>query len=332
VKYKITLIQGDGIGREIVPATTKVVEAAGIEVEWEEKLAGELAVEKYGTPVPPETIESIKRNQVAIKGPLTNLVARGWPSPNITLRHHLGLFAAVKRARYFAGVSSPFRDVDLMVVREATEDTYAGAEQKIGPDAAVAFKFITRATTHQVTRFTMELARKMGRRKVTATHKANVLKLTDGLFLESAREIAKEYPDIAFDDHMIDNMAYQLVKDPWALDVILAPNVYGDILADLIAGVAGSLGLGFGGNFGPDVALFEPVHGTAPTIAGLGIANPIGEILSAAMMLDYLGERQAAKAVEDAVAKVLAAGDVLTGDLGGKATTQEMTDAIIKEL
>lgn len=330
--YKVTVLHGDGIGREIVPAAQRVVDATGIKVEWETMPAGELAVEKYGEPIPPVTIESIRTNKIAIKGPLTNMVARGYPSPNLTLRNKLGLFAAVKRARYFEGVSSPFKNVDLIVVREATEDTYAGAEQRIGPDAAVAFKFITRATTHEVTRFTMELARKMGRSKVTVTHKANVLKLTDGLFLESAREIAKEFPDIEFNDHMIDNMAYQLVKDPLALDVILAPNVYGDILADLIAGVAGSLGIGFGGNFGSGIALFEPVHGTAPDIAGKGIANPIGEIMSAAMMLDYLGEKVAAKAVEKAVSKVLLDGKALTGDLGGKATLDEITNAIINEL
>lgn len=330
--YKITVLYGDGIGHEIVPAAQRVVEATGIKVEWENMPAGELAVEKYGEPVPPITLESIKKNKIAIKGPLTNMVARGYPSPNLTLRNKLGLFAAVKRARYFEGVPSPFKNVDLIVVREATEDTYAGVEQKIGPDAAVAFKFITRATTHRVTRFTMELARKMGRRKVTVTHKANILKLTDGLFLEGAREIAKEFPDIEFNDYMIDNMAYQLVKNPVTLDVILAPNVYGDILADLIAGVAGSLGLGFGGNFGSDVALFEPIHGTAPGKAGKGTANPIGVILSAAMMLDYLGENAAAKAVESAVAKVLLEGKTLTGDLGGNATLDQITNAIINSI
>ena len=330
--YKVSVINGDGIGREIVPEALRVLEATGVPFEWEHVLAGELAVEQFSDPVPDSTAESILRNKIAIKGPLTNLVARGWPSPNVLLRKKLGLFAAVKRARYFEGVPSPFKDADFIVVREAREDTYAGAEQQVGPDAAVGIKYITRANSQMVARFTFDLARRMGRKKVAVTHKANVLKLTDGLFLKSAQEVAPEFPDIPLESLMIDHMAFKLVKEYRDCDVILAPNVYGDILADLIAGICGSLGLGFGGNFGPDVALFEPVHGTAPTIAGMGIANPIGEILSGAMLLDYIGEHKAAKAVEDAVAQVLRKGEHLTGDLGGKAGTKELTDAIIAEL
>lgn len=332
MQHRITLINGDGIGREIVPATRRVVEATGVDVVWEEMLAGELAVEKFRDPVPKETIDSIKRNKIAIKGPLTNLVAKGWASPNQSLRVGLGLFAQVRRSRYFEGVSSPFKGIDIIVVRETTEDTYIGAEQKVGPDAAVALKFVTRATSEKVARFTMEYALKANRKKVTLAHKANILKLTDGLMLEAAREVALEFPGVEFDDLMVDNAAYQLVKNPWDLDVILAPNVYGDILSDLAAGVAGSLGLGCGGNFGPDVALFEAVHGTAPTIAGKGLANPIGVILSACMMLEHIGEESAARVIEKAVEQVLREGKSLTSDLGGNATTTEITDAIIEAM
>ncbi|MHB1653454.1 MAG: isocitrate/isopropylmalate dehydrogenase family protein [Desulfitobacteriaceae bacterium] len=332
MKHCVTLINGDGIGKEIIPAARKVVAATGVDIEWEEKLAGEVAVQESGVPVPQDTIDSIKRNRVALKGPLTNLVAKGWPSPNVTLRTMLGLFAQVRRTRYFEGVPSPFKDVDLVIVREATEDTYAGAEQKVGPDAAIAIKFVTRATSEDVSTFTFDYAMRLGRKKVTVAHKANILKLTDGLFLESARKVAQRFPDIELNDRMIDNMCYQLVKRPQEYDVILAPNVYGDILSDLAAGVAGSLGLGFGGNFGPDVALFEAIHGTAPNKAGLGLANPIGVILSASLMLSHLGENKAAEAIETAVEKVLREGKVLTGDLGGKASTSEITEAIIEAL
>ncbi len=327
--YPVTVIAGDGIGREIVPAAMRVVDATGVSVVWEEKLAGERAVEQLGEAVPDETVASIRKNKVAIKGPLTNLVARGWASPNVTLRSKLGLFAQIRRARTFDGVPSPYQGVDVVVVREATEDTYAGVEQWVGPDASIAIKFVTRATAENVARFSMNYARKTGRRKITVAHKANILKLTDGLFLQSARNVGKEFPDLTVNDHMIDNIAYQLVKNPREYDIILAPNIYGDILADLTAGVVGSLGLGFGGNFGPDIALFEAVHGTAPGRAGKGIANPIAMILSGAMMLAHLGEMAAASSIERGVEAVLKEGKVLTSDLGGRATTKEITDAII---
>lgn len=330
--YRITVLPGDGIGREIIPAALRVVEATGVAVEWEERLAGELAVEKFGDAVPEVTVASIRENKVAIKGPLTNLVARGWASPNVTLRRKLGLFAQIRRARTFEGVPSPYQGVDVIVVREATEDTYAGVEQWVGPDASIAIKFVTRATSETVARFTMNYARQTGRKKITVAHKANILKLTDGLFLQSARDVGKEFPDLIVNDQMIDNIAYQLVKNPQGYDMILAPNIYGDILADLTAGVVGSLGLGFGDNFGPDMALFEAVHGTAPGRAGKGIANPLAMILSAAMMLAHLGEKGAAQSVEKAVETVLREGKVLTSDLGGRATTKEITDAIIAKL
>ncbi|MEY8339371.1 isocitrate/isopropylmalate family dehydrogenase [Lachnospiraceae bacterium 62-35] len=332
MSYTVSIIEGDGIGHEIVPAALQVLEHTGVPFQWEFVPAGEKAVEKYQTPVPDITTDSIQKNKLALKGPLTNLVGKGWPSPNVLLRKKLGLYAAVKRARYFEGVGSPFKDADFLVVREAKEDTYAGAEQQVGPDAAVAIKYITRDNSKNVARFTFDLARRMGRKKVTITHKANVLKLTDGLFLKSAQEIAAEFPDIECESLMIDHLAFKLVKEPLTCDVILALNVYGDILADLIAGICGSLGLGFGGNFGPDAALFEPVHGTAPTIAGQGIANPIGEILSGAMLLDYIGEHKAAALVETAVASVLKKGKCLTADLGGTAKTSDITKAIMDEM
>lgn len=332
MSYRLTVIAGDGIGREIIPAAQRVVDATGVKMEWEEKLAGELAVEKLGEAVPEETVASIRENKVAIKGPLTNLVARGWASPNVTLRSKLGLFAQMRRARTFEGVPSPYRGVDIIVIREATEDTYAGAEQWVGPDASIAIKFVTRATSENVARFAMNYARRMGRKKITVAHKANILKLTDGLFLQSARTVGKEFPELTVNDQMIDAIAYHLVKKPQDYDVILAPNIYGDILADLAAGVVGSLGLGFGGNFSSETALFEAVHGTAPGRAGRGTANPVAMILSAALMLAHLGETAAANAVEKAVESVLKAGKVLTSDLGGRASTQEMTDAIIANL
>lgn len=332
MKHYVTLIKGDGIGQEVIPAAQRVVEATGVEIEWEEKLAGETAVSELGEPVPDETVQSIMTNKVALKGPLTNLVAKGWPSPNVLLRTKLGLFAQVRRARSFDGVPSPFNGVDLVVVREATEDTYAGAEQNIGQDAAIAIKFVTRKTSEEVARFTMDYTQRAGRKKVTVAHKANILKLTDGLFWESARRVALEFPGLEVDDRMIDNMCYQLVKRPQEYDVILAPNVYGDILADLVSGITGSLGLGFGGNFGSGLALFEAVHGTAPKMAGQGLANPIGEILSASLMLAHLGEVQASVMIEAAVEKVLKKGDILTRDLGGNASTRQMTEAIIAAL
>lgn len=330
--YTVPVIQGDGIGHEVISAALKVLEATGISFDWEYVLAGERAFKEYEDAVPDQTVESIKRNKVALKGPLTNFVAEGYPGPNRGLRRKLGLFAAAKCAKCFDGVPTFYPGVDLIVIREVREDTYAGAEQQVGPDAAVGIKFITRQNTHNVARFAMEFARKMSRKKITVAHKANALKLTDGLFLRSVQEVAKQYPDIECDHMMVDHLAYQLVKDPWSLDMILAPNVYGDIYADLIAGLAGSLGIGFGANFGHDVAMFEAVHGTAPKYAGKGVANPIGEILTGAMMLEYLGEADAARAIERAVADVLKKGEVRTRDLKGNATLEEMTTAIIREL
>lgn len=332
MRHRITLVQGDGIGHEIVPAARRVIDAAGLDIEWEEMLAGELAVEKYRDPVPQETIDSIKRNKIALKGPTTNLVGRGWPSPNLMLRVKLGLFAQIRHARSFEGAPSPFKGVDLIVVREATEDTYAGAEQKVGPDAAVALKFITRAVSEQVTRFALDYAQKAKRRRVTVALKANILKMTDGLMLEAARSVAPEYPDVMLDDLQIDNLCYQMVKNPQKLDVILTTNVYGDIVSDLAAGIAGSLGLGYGANFGTDTALFEAVHGTVPGRAGKNSANPIGVILSGAMMLDYISEHAAAVKIRKAVEQVIREGRTVTGDLGGTATTTEITDAIISAM
>lgn len=332
MKYTISVIIGDGIGHEVIPAAIRVLEATGVEFNWEYVLAGEDAFKEYENPLPDHTIESIKRNKVALKGPLTNFVAKGYPGPNRGLRQKLELFAAVKCAKCFEGVPTLYPGVDLIVIREVMEDTYAGVEQMVGPDAAVGIKFITRQNTHNVAKFAMEFARKMHRKKITVAHKANALKLTDGLFLKSAQEIANNYNDIDFDNLMVDHMAYRLVKDPWNLDIILAPNVYGDIYADLISGIAGSLGIGYGGNFGHDIAMFEAVHGTAPKYAGKGIANPIGEILTGTMMLEYLGEIDAAKSIERAVTEVLKKREVRTKDLGGNSTLDDMTNAIISEL
>ncbi len=330
--HRVAIIQGDGIGPEVVTAALKVLEATGVAFEWDYVLAGEKAFEKMGDAVPDETIKKIKENGIALKAPLTNFVAKGYPGPNRALRRKLGLYAAVKWAKSYDGVQTLYPGVDIVVIRETKEGGYAGAEQQVGPDAAVGLNFVTRRNVHEVTRFAMEFARRMGRKKITITHKANALKLTDGLFLLSAQEIAEEYPDIECDNMMVDHMAYQLVKDPLKLDMVLAPNVYGDIFADLVAGLAGSLGIGYGGNFGPDVAVFEAVHGTAPKYAGTGIANPMGMMFSGAMLLNYIGESEAGEAVKNAVAAVIRKGETVTKDLGGKANIAQVTDAVIWEL
>lgn len=327
--YPISVIIGDGIGCEVVPAALHVLEATGVKFEWDYVLAGEQAYQKFGDPLPEATLDSIRKNQIALKGPLTNFVAKGYPGPNRGLRNRLDLYAAVKRAKCYEGVESRYPGVDLVVIREVREDTYAGAEQQVGPGAAVALKFITADNSRKVARFAMDFAVAHKRKKVTATAKATALKLTDGLFYQSAQQVAKEYPQIAFDYLQVDNMAYQLVRNPWEQDVILAPNVYGDILADLISGLAGSLGLGFGGNFGERVAMFEAVHGTAPKYAGLDVANPLGEILSGAMLLQHIGESSAAQAVFEAVETVLRKGEVKTRDLGGSAGLSQMEQAVI---
>ena len=325
---KITLIPGDGIGPDITAATLRVMEATGIKFDWEEKNAGEGAISKYGTPLPQEVIDSIKRNKIALKGPLTTPIGTGFRSVNVALRKELDLYANLRPARTFKGVKSRYEDIDLVVVRENTEDLYAGIEHMVGEDAAESIKIITRKGSERIARFAFDYAVKAGRKKVTAVHKANIMKCTDGLFLECARKISQEYPGIEFEDRLVDNMCMQLVQKPELYDVMVMPNLYGDIVSDLCAGLVGGLGMAPGANIGERAAIFEPVHGSAPKYAGLDKVNPSSMILSGVLMLEYIGEQEAADRVLNAVKEVIAEGKTVTYDLGGTAKTSEMAEAI----
>lgn len=326
--HRLTYIPGDGVGPEVVAAAIKVVNATGVAIEWEEAPGGQVAIPEYGKPVPEVTLESIRRNRIAIKGPFTNVVGKGFASPNMTLRKELDLYANLRLSKLYPGVRSRFDKVDLVVIRESMEDTFQGVEQKVGPEAAVALKFVTRQGSERAARFAMEYARREGRKKVTVLHKANILKLTDGLFLSTAQQVAGDYPDIEFEERMVDNMCMQLVLRPEQYDVLLMPNVYGDLVMDLTAALAGGLGMGPGGNFGDEIAVFESVHGSVPKYAGLNRANPCAMILTGALMLRHLGETAAAANIDSAVTDVLREGVHVTRDLGGEAGTSEMAEAI----
>ncbi len=324
----VTLIRGDGIGPEITEAAITVVEAAGANIKWEEVSAGENALEEYDTPVPRQAIDSLKRNGVGLKGPLTTPVGSGFRSVNVALRKELDLYANLRPAKTYPGIATPFEDVDLVVVRENTEDLYAGVEHMVGDDAAESIKIITRKASERICHFAFHYAQNDNRKKVTAVHKANIMKLTDGLFLETARRVAEEYPDIEFEDRIVDNMAMQLVLKPWQFDVMVMPNLYGDILSDLCAGLVGGLGIVPGANIGEATALFEPVHGSAPKYAGQNRANPAAMIMAAVLMLGYIGENEPARKIEAALAELIAEGKAVTPDLGGSAGTSEMAKAL----
>lgn len=332
MSHKVTLLPGDGIGPEVIAAAKRVVEATEAPIEWEELQAGSIALATLGTPLPDVVLESISRTGVALKGPITTPVGTGFRSVNVALRVALDLYANVRPIRSFPGVATRFENVDLVVFREATEDVYAGKERWIDGDTAETIKVISRGGSRRIARAAMEYARREGRHRVTCGHKANIMKLTDGLFLECAREVAADYPEIEFGDRIIDAMCMQLVLTPHEFDVLLLPNLYGDIVSDLASGLVGGLGLAPGANIGDRAAVFEPVHGSAPELAGQGAANPVATILSAAMMLRHLSETERAVAIEHSVERVLREGRHLTRDLGGSATTQEMTDAIIAGL
>ncbi|ADQ46951.1 Isocitrate dehydrogenase (NAD(+)) [Caldicellulosiruptor kronotskyensis 2002] len=330
--YRITLIPGDGIGPEVTEAARRVLDASGVKIEWEVVEAGEKVMQEYGTPLPDHVLESIKRNKVALKGPITTPVGTGFRSVNVALRQALNLYANVRPVKSYEGVPSRYTNVDLIIVRENTEDLYAGIEYMAGDDAAVGVKIITRKASERIVRYAFELARREKRRKVTAVHKANIQKLTDGLFLECARKVAQDYPDIEFEDMIVDAMSMKLVQSPENYDVLVMPNMYGDILSDLAAGLVGGLGIAPGANIGEDGAVFEPIHGSAPKRAGQNLANPTATILSGVMMLRYLGELEAADRVEKAVAKVIKEGKEVTYDLGGSTGTKEFADAVIREM
>jgi isocitrate dehydrogenase (NAD+) len=333
VTYTVTLIPGDGIGPELTEATVGVLEATGIAFAWEVQQAGEVAIASEGTPLPERVIESIRRNTVAIKGPITTPIGSGFRSVNVGLRLALELYANVRPARSMVGVQSRYTDVDLIIVRENTEDLYAGVEHRVGPDAAESIKIITRAASQRIARYAFEYAVRNGRRKVTAVHKANIMKLSDGLFLESCGQVAAEYAGrIEFEDRIVDNMCMQLVQKPEIYDVLVLPNLYGDIVSDLAAGLVGGLGVAPGSNIGETAAVFEAVHGSAPKYAGQDRANPTALILSSALMLRHLGETAAAYRVESAVRSVIAEGRTTTHDLGGSAGTREFAAAVAERV
>lgn len=330
--YRVTLIPGDGIGPEVTTAAVRVLEATGLPLEWEEVEAGGEVMVKYGTPLPEHVFHSIRRNGVALKGPITTPIGGGFASANVAIRQKLDLFANVRPAKSIPAIKTRYENVDIVVIRENTEDLYSGLEHIVVPGVVESLKVITEAASLRIARFAFNYAEKNGRRKVTAVHKANIMKLSDGLFLECCRRAAKEFPEIQYNEIIVDNLCMQLVRDPCQFDVLLLENLYGDIVSDLCAGLVGGLGVVPAANIGKDVAVFEAVHGSAPDIAGRNIANPTALILSAAMMLRWLGEMDAAQRVEQAVFSVLEEGTVLTPDLGGKATTTQFTDAIVARL
>lgn len=329
--HKITLIPGDGIGPEVTNAMVKVVEAAGAKIEWERVEAGEAVIEKYNTAIPDYVIDSIKKNKVAIKGPITTPIGKGFKSVNVTLRQNLDLYVNLRPVKSFKGIKSRYDNVDLVIVRENTEDLYAGIEHKIGDYGAESIKLITKPACERICEFAFEYAKDNERKKVTGVHKANIMKLSDGLFLDTFREVADKY-NTTYDDLIVDAAAMNLVLNPENYDVMVMPNLYGDILSDLCSGLVGGLGIIPGANIGKECAVFEAVHGSAPQIAGKNMANPTAIIQSAVMMLRYLGEYDCAKKIEKALETVFLKGEKLTLDLGGNASTSEFTNEIIKYL
>jgi isocitrate dehydrogenase (NAD+) len=327
--HKITFIPGDGIGPEVMGAAKKVIEAAGVAIDFEEVAAGEKLIEKYGTPLPDSVLDSIAKNKIAWKGPITTPVGKGFRSVNVTLRQKFNLYANLRPIKTYEGVPSRYENIDLLIVRENTEDLYAGIEHMIGEDAAESIKIITKKASEKIVKFAFDTALEQGRKKVTAVHKANIMKCTDGLFLNVSREVAKNYPQIQFEDMIVDAMSMKLVMNPEKYDVLVMPNLYGDILSDMAAGLVGGLGLAPGANIGDGAAIFEAIHGSAPDIAGKNIANPTAAILSGVLMLRFIGEQEAADKIENAVAKVLKEGKKTTSDLGGNSTTTEFAEAVI---
>jgi isocitrate dehydrogenase (NAD+) len=328
-KTTITLIAGDGIGPEVAEATVRVLEAAGAELEWDRQIAGKEAVEKTGNPLPPEAIASIRRTKVALKGPVTTQVGGGFKSVNVQLRQELELFANLRPVRSLPSIPTRFENVDLIIVRENTEDLYSGLEHVVVPGVVESIKIITEKASTRISRFAFEYARRHGRKRVTAVHKANIMKLSDGLFLECVRKVASGYPDIICDDKIIDNMCMQLVTRPEDWDVLLLENLYGDIVSDLCAGLVGGLGVVPGANLGLDVAIFEAVHGSAPDIAGKNLANPLALMRSAVLMLRHLGKDDVAERLRAGLRDVVVRQNIKTHDLGGQASTSGFADAVI---
>ncbi|MFQ5867085.1 MAG: isocitrate/isopropylmalate dehydrogenase family protein [bacterium] len=350
--YRVTLIPGDGVGPEVVDAARKCIEATRVKIEWERVDAGAEIMDKYGTPLPDQVINSIRKNRVALKGPVTTPVGTGFRSVNVALRQKLDLYACLRPCKWYPGVRSRYEGVDLVVVRENTEDVYSGIEfeegksetselinfiqnsrnVKISDDSGISIKSISRRASERIIRFAFDYARKNNRKKVTGIHKANIMKYSDGIFLEVFHEVTREYPDIQSEDKIVDNMCMQLVQKPGLYDVLVLPNLYGDIVSDLCAGLVGGLGLSPGANIGEGIAVFEATHGSAPKYKGMDKVNPTAMILSGVLMLRYLGDKEKANRLEKAVARVIAKGERVTHDLGGTATTSQMAKAIVKNL
>ncbi len=329
---QVVLIPGDGIGPEVTRAAQDVVAAAGVPLDWVIAPAGLAAAEQFGDPLPESTLDAIRKHRVALKGPCTTPVGKGYRSINVRLRQGLDLYASIRPVRTLPGVKSPYSGVDLVVVRENTEGLYSGQEHVVVPGVVESLRVVTRPAAERIVRFAFELARREGRRRVTFCHKADVLRLSDGLFLECARRVADEFPFIDFEERRIDNLCMHLVLHPDQFDVLVMENLFGDVISDLCAGLVGGLGLVPGANVGSRDAVFEAVHGSAPDIAGKGVANPIAVIRSAAMLLDHIGRRDAGKRIERAVIRTLKNGVGLTRDLGGDGTTATITEQIIKNL
>ena len=330
--HNVTLIKGDGIGPEISDAVVEILDKAGAKINWDIQTAGADVAETEGDPLPKRVIESIKKNGVALKAPVTTPIGKGFRSVNVRLRKELDLYANIRPCKNIEGIKTPFDNVDLVVVRENTEDLYAGIEEKIDENTMHAIKVITRKSSTRIVEYAFNYAKKMGRKTVWAVTKANICKLTDGLFLDCAREVAKKYPEIEYKEILVDALCMQLVQNPSKFDVLVMPNLYGDIVSDLTAGLIGGLGVAQGANIGVNYAVFEPVHGSAPDIKGQNLANPTALLLCAVEMLKHLNEFEIAKKVENAVYKTIKEGKVLTKDLGGNSTTTEFTKEIIRNL
>ena len=332
MNHRITLIEGDGIGPEVTAAVVRILEAAGLRAEWEPQLAGVRAIEPHGSPMPAELLESIERTKVALKGPVTTPVGGGFTSVNVGLRKALGLFANLRPVWNIPSVPSRYEGIDLVIVRENTEDLYSGLEHEVVPGVVESLKIITEVASTRIARFAFEYARKHGRKRVTAVHKANIMKMGDGLFLKCVRTVGETYPDIVCDERIVDAACMHLVMNPAQFDILLMPNLYGDIVSDLCAGLVGGLGVVPAANLGEEIGVFEAVHGSAPDIAGKGVANPTALLLSALLMLRHIGEGPMADRIMNAVSATLAEGTVRTRDLGGTATTVEYADAICQRL
>jgi isocitrate dehydrogenase (NAD+) len=334
VAQTVTLIPGDGTGPEVTDSVKEVIEALGVDIEWEVAEAGETVMEEEGTPLPDSVLESIRRNKVALKGPLTTPVGTGFRSVNVALRKELDLYANVRPSLSLPGIDLPYKDIDLIIFRENTEDLYAGVEHMVGEDAAESIKIITRAGTERLCRLAFEQSKEMGRKHITVAHKANIMKFTDGLFRDVFFEVAEEYENDfeEIDDRIVDNMSMQLVMKPNEYDVVVCPNLYGDILSDICAGLTGGLGVAPGANIGDEIAVFEPVHGSTPKYAGQNRANPLATLQSARTMLEYLDMNEDAERMQKAMEAALKSPETRTKDLGGSAGTKEFTQAIIENI